>query len=145
MQTIQPTKYLKRTTEFEYNGHELLIQINYSHSSHLDILRDNLFLYISHTLPLIRQWRLMIYIAIDNGSNNTVGGSCYFAHQAVSRFAEHHIDMISCVHRRCQTRAFVSGDVNESFECVTITDSRVSYKVLVRMTPKNTSINCVII
>ena len=26
-------------------------------------------------------------IAIDNGSNNTVGGSCYSAHQAVTRFA----------------------------------------------------------
>ena len=41
IQTIQPTKYLKLTTEFEYNGHELLIHINYSQSSHLDILKDN--------------------------------------------------------------------------------------------------------
>ena len=47
----------------------------------------------------------MICIAIDNGSNNTVGGSYYPAHQAVSNFAEHHIDMVSCVHRKWQTRA----------------------------------------
>ena len=43
------------------------------------------------------------------------------AHQAVGRFAEHHIDMVSCVHRKCQTRAGVSRDINKSFECVTIT------------------------
>ena len=134
--TIQPTKYLKWTTEFEYNGHELLIHINYSQSSHLDILKDNstysysytynmhfshtyyytlityLLLYTYHTLiayniTLIHQWKRLICITIDNGSNNTVGGSCYSAHQAVRRFAEHHIDMVSCVHRKCQTRAGV--------------------------------------
>ena len=53
----------------------------------------------------------MISIAIDNGRHSTVGGGCYSAHQAVSKFAEHHIDMVSCVHRKCQTRAGVSGDV----------------------------------
>ena len=58
-----------------------------------------------------------------HGTNNTVGGSCYSAHQAVSRFAEHHIDMASCVHRKCQIRAGVSGDINKSFKCVTMTDS----------------------
>ena len=29
------------------------------------------------------------------------------AHQAVSRYAEYHIDMVSCVHRKCQIRAVV--------------------------------------
>ena len=62
-------------------------------------------------LPLVYQWRLMISIAIDSGRNNTVGGDCYSAHQAVSKFAEHNIDMVSCVHRKCQTRTGVSGDV----------------------------------
>ena len=53
---------------------------------------------------------------------NTVAESCYSAHQAVSKFAEHHIDMVSCVHFKCQTRAGASGDVNKTFEYVTITD-----------------------
>ena len=66
----------------------------------------------------------MICITIDNGSNNTVGGRGYSAHQAVSRFAEDHIYMVSCVHRKCKTLAWVSGDINQSFECVTIADSK---------------------
>ena len=72
----------------------------------------------------------MICIAIDNGSNNTDGGSYYSAHQAVGKFAEHHIDMVSCVHRKCQTRAGVSGDVDKTLECVTITDSKFFNRVL---------------
>ena len=48
-----------------------------------------------------------ISIAIDNGRNNSVVRGCYSAHQAVSKFAEHNIDMVSCVHRKCQTRAGV--------------------------------------
>ena len=63
----------------------------------------------------------MICSATDNGSDNTVGGSYYSAHQAVGKFAEHHIDMVSCIHRKCRTRAGVSGDVNKTLECVTIT------------------------
>ena len=47
----------------------------------------------------------MICIAIDNGSNNTVGGSCYSSHQAVRKFLENYIEMVSCVHLKCQTRA----------------------------------------
>ena len=43
----------------------------------------------------------------------------YAAHQAVSRFAEHHIDLVSCIHRKCQTRAGASGGVNKSFDCGT--------------------------
>ena len=65
---------------------------------------------------------------------NTVGGSCYSAHQAVSNFAEHHIDMVSC-----PTRAGVSGCINRWFECVTITDSKFSNRELVLV--KRTSIN----
>ena len=78
---------------------------------------------------------LLICITIDNGSNNTVGGSCYSAHQAVSRFAEHHIDMASCIHRKCHTRAGVSRDITKSFKCVTITESKFSNRVLVRAHP----------
>ena len=52
---------------------------------------------------------------IDNGSNNTFGVRGHSAHQAVSRFAEHHIAMVSCVHRKCQTIAGVSRDINNSF------------------------------
>ena len=58
------------------------------------------------------------------------GGSCYSAHQAVGKFAEHYIDMVSCVHRKCQTRVGVSGDVNKTLEYVTITDSKLSNRVL---------------
>ena len=72
----------------------------------------------------------MICIAIDNGSYNTAEGSCYPAHQAIGKFAEHHIDMVSCVYRKCQTRAGVSGDVNKIPECVTITESKFSNRVL---------------
>ena len=78
----------------------------------------------------MHQWRLMICIAIDNGSGNTVWGSYYSVHQAVGIFAEHHIDMVRCVHRKCQTRAGVSGDVNKTLEFVTITDSKFSNRVL---------------
>ena len=73
----------------------------------------------------------MICIATENGMNNIVGGSCYSVHQAVSKFAEHHIDMVSYVHRKCQTRAGVSGDVNKTLKCVTKTDSKFSNRVLV--------------
>ena len=72
----------------------------------------------------------MICIAIDNDSDNSVGGSYYSVHQAAGKFAEHHVGMVSCVHRKCQTRAGVSGDVNKTLECVTITDSKFSNRVL---------------
>ena len=68
----------------------------------------------------------MISIAIENGRHNTVGGGCYSAHQAVSKFAEYNIDMVSLVSRKCQTRAGVSGDVYKTIECVTKTDSKSS-------------------
>ena len=73
-----------------------------SHSSYLDILKDNSTYSYSFTYNMFShlsvQCRLLIGVTIDNGSTNTVGGSSYSAHQAVSRFAEHHIDMVSCVH-----------------------------------------------
>ena len=72
----------------------------------------------------------MIRIAIDNASDNTVGASYYSAHQAVGKFAEHHIDMVSWVHHKCRTRAGVSGGVNKTLECVSITDSKLSNRVL---------------
>ena len=83
----------------------------------------------------------MISIAIDNGRNNTVGGGSYSAHQAVSKFVEHNIDMVSWVHCKCQTQAGVSGDVYKTLECVTKTDSKFSNRVLVWMMPKSTLIN----
>ena len=58
----------------------------------------------------------MICITIDNGSNNTeLQAATRSVHQAVSRITEHRIDMVSCFHRKCQTRAGVSGDINKSF------------------------------
>ena len=60
---------------------------------------------------------------IDNGSDNTFAGSYYSAHQAVNRFAQDHIDMDSGVHRKCQTRVGLSGDINKSIECIIIADS----------------------
>ena len=72
-----------------------------------------------------------ICISLDNGSINSFGGSCYSAHQALSKFAEYHIDMVSCVHRKFQTRAGVSGDVNKMFECAIITDRKIPNRVLV--------------
>ena len=85
----------------------------HGHSSRIDIMRDNPNDDQSYTNNiLIHYWRLMTCIAIDNGSDNTVGGSYYSAHQAVGKFEEHHIDTVSCIHLKCQTRAGVSGDVN---------------------------------
>ena len=115
-QTIQPKKYMKYAKEFGYDGQMLPI-INY--------------MIIHHTLTY---WGIILsminpFIAIDNGSDNTVGGSYYSAHQAVGKLFCH-IDMASCVHRKCQTRAGVSGDVNKMLECVTITESKFSNRVL---------------
>ena len=55
------------------------------------------------------------------------------------------LDIVSWLYCKCQTWAGVSGDVNKPLECVTITDCKFSDRVLVRMTPKSTSINCVTI
>ena len=63
----------------------------------------------------------MISIAIDNARDNTVGGGCNSAHQAVSKFAEHNIDMV-----------LSSSQMPDStLECVTKTDSKFSNRVLV--------------
>ena len=87
----------------------------------------------------------MISIAIDNGRHNTVGGGCHSVHQAESKFAEHNIDNISWVSRKCKTRAGVSEDVYKTLECVTKTDSKFSNRVLLWTMPKSTSINGVTI
>ena len=68
-----------------------------SHSSYIDILRDNTT--NDYSIPFIHQWRLLICIAVYNGSNNTVGELCYSARQAVNRITKSHIGMVSCVHR----------------------------------------------
>ena len=44
---------------------------------------------------------------------------------------EYRIDMVSCVHRKYQTLAGVSVDINKLIECVTITDSKFFNGVLV--------------
>ena len=48
----------------------------------------------------------------------------------VNNFAEHHIDMISCFHRKFQTRAGVSMDVNKTLEFVAISHSKFPNRVL---------------
>ena len=63
-------------------------------------------------------------------SNNTFGGSCTSSHQAVSKFTEHHIDMVSCIHCKCQTRAGVPGNINKTIDCVTKTDGKFFNRVL---------------
>ena len=82
IQTIKPTNHLKWTTEFEYNGHEQLIYINYSQSSHFDILEDNSTHSYSYTYNMLSHLfisgdcgyasLLSAEWVIDNGSNNTV-------------------------------------------------------------------------
>ena len=47
------------------------------------------YTYNIYTLPLIHQWRLMICIAIDNSSNNTVAGSFYSAGTSTSEQVYH--------------------------------------------------------
>ena len=51
IQTIQPEKCLKQTNELGYDGHMLPTYTNglQSHSSHIDILRDNSIYDNSHT------------------------------------------------------------------------------------------------
>ena len=73
----------------------------------------------------------MISIAIVNGRNNTVRGGCHSANQAVSKFADHNIDMVSLVHRKCPSRTCVYGDDYKTLECVTKTDSKFSNRVLI--------------
>ena len=73
---MQRKKYLKWTNELEYNGNVLPMLINRSHSSHNDTLKDNLTciiipIHIRYS-PTYPQWRLLICITIDNGSNNDV-------------------------------------------------------------------------
>ena len=68
----------------------------------------------------------MICITIDNGSNNTVGGSCYSACIAESRFMEDYIGIVSCALRKCRTLAGISGHSNKSYESITAAGSKLS-------------------
>ena len=65
IQTIQPKNDMW-TNELEYNGHMLQILINYKVIPHT-------LTYLKISVPIII--RPLISITIDNGSNNTVGGS----------------------------------------------------------------------
>ena len=49
----------------------------------------------------------------------------------IKLYTDFSIDMVSPVHRKYQVRAGVSMDINKPFECVTITDSKVSDEELV--------------
>ena len=138
---------MKYTNEFDYAGHMLTILINYKviRDHHWGIILSTIIpIYITYS-PTYPSEETDDMHPIDNGSNNAVGGSYYSAHQAVGKFVEHHIDMVSCVHCKCQSWAGVSGDVNKTLECVTITDSKFYFRVLEWMTPKSTSINGVTI
>ena len=83
----------------------IYILTNERQPSHSDILK----VILPMIIPLLShiQQSPTICITIDNVSNNTVGGSCHSAHNVESRFAVHHIDMVSCVHCKCQARAGV--------------------------------------
>ena len=83
----------------------------------------------------------MICIIVYNESHITAGWSCHSAYQAVSRFMEDHINMVSCGHRKCQTRAGVSRNIIKSFEFVSVTDNKFYNRVMVWMTPKSKPIN----
>ena len=72
----------------------------------------------------------MIRIAIDIGSNKYCWRKLLLFSSSCKQFEEHHIGMVSCVHRKCQTRDGVSGDVNKMLECVTIIHSKFSNRVL---------------
>ena len=50
-------------------------------------------------------------------------------------FGTPHCYMVSCVHRKCQTPAGVSEDVNKFFGCATGADSKFYNRVLVLMIP----------
>ena len=140
---------MKYANEFGYAGHMLPILINYMVIHHtltywgiILLMINPVHITYSPTYPSVEtgdmhrywQWQWQDY-----------WGSYYSAHQAVCKFAEHHIDMVSCIRGKCQTRAGVSGDINKTLECVTIADSKLSNIVLEWMTPKSTSINWVTI
>ena len=148
IQTVQPKKYMKYAKEFGYAGQMLPILINYMVIHHtltywgiiLSMINPTHITYFP-TYPSVETDDMHRYWQSDN----TVGGGHYPAHQAVCKFAEHNIDMVSWISRKCQTWAGASGDANKTLECVTITDTQFSNRVLVWMTPKSTSINGVTI
>ena len=67
-------------------------------------------------------------------------GCCHPTHQSVGWFPKDHLHVISWFHCKYKTEACVSKNINKSFECVTITDSKSPDGVLRRTTPKCTPI-----
>ena len=142
---------MKYAKKFGYAGQMLPILINYMIIHHTLTYWGIILSMINH----IHITYSPTYPSVEIGDMNRYWqwqwqycwGNYYSAHQAVGKFkfTEHHIDMVSCVHRKCQTRAGVSGDINKMLECVTITDSKLSNRVLEWMTLKSTSINWVTI
>ena len=85
IQTIQPEKYLKYSNELiRPSGHMLPIPISNKVIHHtltyrgmiLSMITRIIQITYSPTYPSVHG-RLVICTAIDNGSNNTVGGSYY--------------------------------------------------------------------
>ena len=115
------------------------------HSSNIDILKDKdtsdySYTYNIHThLSINGDWWSVPLLKISVTILLLLFISCYSAHQAVNT----HIRQTTFAHRKWPTGAGVSWDINNSFECVTITDSKFSNRVLVWMTTKSTTINCV--
>ena len=98
IQTIQPKKYLQQTTEFEYNGYKLPILITYNVIRHTQthwelVLPMFILIHISRDC----WYALLLTMAVTI----LLGKSWNSANEAVSRFAGYHIDMVSCVHRKC--------------------------------------------
>ena len=62
---------------------------------------------INSELKCLDRWLKANQISINADKTKHMLFS-YPAHQAVGKFAQYHIVMVSCVHRKCQTRAGVS-------------------------------------
>ena len=134
IQTIQPKKCMKYAKQFVYAGQMLPILINY--------------VFIHHTLTY---WGIILsminpihitysptYISVETDDMH-----CYWQWQwqycwgkllpcssSCRQFVEHHINIVSCVHLKCRTRAGISRDINKTLECVAITDSKFSNRIL---------------
>ena len=111
---------MKYANEFVCAGHMLPILTNYKVIYHTLTYRG---IILSMIIPIhITYSPSHLYISGDwwyaslltMAVTILLGLSYYSAHQAVIKFTEYHIDMVSCVHRKCQTRAGVSGDVSSS-------------------------------
>ena len=117
-----------------------------SHSSHIDILRDNFIYDYSYTYTIL--------------SHLSISGDLWYASlltmavtilswEAVSLLIKLQAILSNTTfygqYKKYQARAGVSGDVHKTLECITITDTKISSRVMVRMTPKSTFIHGVTI